>query len=68
VTFGVVLEKGVFGLIIGFIDPNTTHGYGFHFQHRYPRMLPIERLAHDSGHNFIHAEYGYPKGSPNTNN
>jgi hypothetical protein len=26
---------------------NTTLGYGFHFQHRNPRTLPIEGFAHD---------------------
>jgi hypothetical protein len=43
---------------------NTTLGYGFHFQQRNPRMLPIESLAHDSGHTLVCAKYGYPKGSP----
>jgi hypothetical protein len=46
---------------------NTTLGYGFHFQHRNPRTFPIESLAHDSGRTSVCAEYGYPKGSPNTN-
>jgi cold shock CspA family protein len=27
---------------------NTTLGYGFHFQQRNPRTLPIESFAHDS--------------------
>jgi hypothetical protein len=27
----------------------------------------IESLAHDSGRTLVRAEYGYPKGSPNTN-
>jgi hypothetical protein len=30
-------------------------------------FLPIESLAHDSGRTLVCAEYGYPKGSPNTN-
>jgi hypothetical protein len=30
-------------------------------------MFPIESLAHDSGRTLVRAEYGYPKGSPNTN-
>jgi uncharacterized Zn-finger protein len=46
---------------------NTTLGYGFHFQHRNSRTFPIESLVHDSGRTFVCAEYGYPKGSPNTN-
>jgi hypothetical protein len=46
---------------------NTTLGYGFHFQHRNSRMVPIESLVHDSGTALVCAEYGYPKGSPNTN-
>jgi hypothetical protein len=29
--------------------------------------FPIESLAHDSGRTLVCAEYGYPKGSPNTN-
>jgi hypothetical protein len=29
--------------------------------------LWIESLAHDSGRTLVRAEYGYPKGSPNTN-
>jgi hypothetical protein len=47
---------------------NTTLGYGFHFQHRNPRTFPIESLAHESGRALVRAEYGYPKGSSNTNN
>jgi hypothetical protein len=46
---------------------NTTLGYGFHFQHRSPRTLSIESFSHDSGWTLVHVEYGYPKGSPNTN-
>jgi hypothetical protein len=34
---------------------NKTLGYGFHFQHRNPRTLPIENLAHDSGRSLVHA-------------
>jgi hypothetical protein len=45
---------------------NTALGYGFRFQHRNPRTLPIERLAHDSGRTSVRAECGYPKGSPST--
>jgi hypothetical protein len=29
--------------------------------------LPIESSAHDSERALVCAEYGYPKGSPNTN-
>jgi hypothetical protein len=29
--------------------------------------FPVEDLAHDSGRTLVRAEYGYPKGSPNTN-
>jgi hypothetical protein len=46
---------------------NTTLVYGFHFQHRNFRTFPIESLPHDSGRTLVCAEYGYPKGSPNTN-
>jgi hypothetical protein len=46
---------------------NTTLGDGFHFQHRNPRTLPVESFVHDSGRTLVRAEYGYPKGSPNTN-
>jgi hypothetical protein len=46
---------------------DTTLGYGFHFQHRDLRTLRIESLAYDSGRTLVCAEYGYPKGSPNTN-
>jgi hypothetical protein len=46
---------------------NTTLGYGFHFQHRNFGSFPVEDLAHDSGRTLVRAEYGYPKGSPNTN-
>jgi hypothetical protein len=31
------------------------------------RFQTIERFGHDSGHTSVSAEYGYPKGSPNTN-
>jgi hypothetical protein len=37
-----------------------------HFQHKNSRTFPIENLAHDIGRNLVRAEYGYPKGSPNT--
>jgi hypothetical protein len=37
--------------------------YGFHFQQRNPRTLPIESLAHDYGCTLVRAEYGYLKGS-----
>jgi hypothetical protein len=46
---------------------NITLGYGFHFQHRNPKMLPIESFVHDSGRTLVRAEYCYPKGSPDTN-
>jgi hypothetical protein len=46
---------------------NTTLVYGFHFQNRNSRTFPIESLALDSGRTLVCAEYGYPKGSPNTN-
>jgi hypothetical protein len=29
--------------------------------------LPIQSFAYDSGCTLVRAEYGYPKGSPNTN-
>jgi hypothetical protein len=29
--------------------------------------LTLESLAHDSGRTLVRAEYGYPKGSPDTN-
>jgi hypothetical protein len=32
------------------------------------RTFPIESSEHDSGRTLVRAEYGYPKGSPNTNN
>jgi hypothetical protein len=44
-----------------------TPGYDLHFQHRNPIMLPIESFVRDSGCTLVSAEYGYPKGSPNTN-
>jgi hypothetical protein len=31
------------------------------------RTLPIESFVHDNGRTLVRAEYGYPKGSPNTN-
>jgi hypothetical protein len=31
------------------------------------RTFPIESLVHDSGRTLVCTEYGYPKGSPNTN-
>jgi hypothetical protein len=46
---------------------NATLGNGFYLQHRKSRTLPIESFAHDSGHTLLCAEYGYLKGSPNTN-
>jgi hypothetical protein len=46
---------------------NTTSEYGFHIQHRNSGMFPVEDLAHDSGRTLVRAEYGYQKGSPNTN-
>jgi hypothetical protein len=46
---------------------NSTLGYGFHFQHRNSRTFPIENLSHYSERTLIYSEYGYPKGSPNTN-
>jgi hypothetical protein len=46
---------------------NTTLGYGFHFQQRTPRILPIESFVHDTGRNLFHAEYDYLKGSKYTN-
>jgi hypothetical protein len=46
---------------------NTALGYAFHFQHRNSWTFLVEDLAHDSGHTFVHENYGYPKGSPNAN-
>jgi hypothetical protein len=39
----------------------------FQFSCLFIRTFPIESLAHDSGRTLVRAEYGYPKGSPNTN-
>jgi hypothetical protein len=39
----------------------------FHCQHRGSRTFPVESREHDSGRTLVRAEYGYPKGSPNTN-
>jgi hypothetical protein len=47
---------------------NTALVYGFYFQCRNSRTFPTESLAHDSGRTLVRAEYGYRKGSPNTNN
>jgi hypothetical protein len=41
--------------------------YGFHFKHRYPRMLSNENFAHDCRRTLVCAEYGYQNRSPNTN-
>jgi hypothetical protein len=46
---------------------NTTLGYGFHIEHRNFETFPFEDLAHDSGRTLARAEYGYSKGSQNTN-
>jgi hypothetical protein len=46
---------------------NTTPGYAFRFQHKNSRTFPVEDLEHDSGRTLVSAEYGYPKGSPDTN-
>jgi hypothetical protein len=46
---------------------NTTLGYGFHFQHRNPRTLPMQSCVHDHGRTLVRAEYGYPKRFPHTN-
>jgi hypothetical protein len=46
---------------------NTTLGYGFHFQHRHFGTFPVEDLAREIGRALVRAEYGYPKGSANTN-
>jgi hypothetical protein len=46
---------------------NTTLGYGFYFQRRNPRTLPIESFVHDNGHNLVSAASIRPKGSLNTN-
>jgi hypothetical protein len=46
---------------------NTTLGYGFHIQQRNFGTFPVEDLAHVSRRTSVRADYGYPKGSPNTN-
>jgi hypothetical protein len=45
---------------------NTTLRHSFHFQHRNPRMLPIESFVHDSRSTLVCPEYSYLKGSPPT--
>jgi hypothetical protein len=42
-------------------------GYGFHFQHRNFRTLPIQSFANDSRRTLVCTKYGYPKESPITN-
>jgi hypothetical protein len=42
-------------------------GDGFHLQNQNSGTFPIESFAYDSGRALVRAEYGYPKGSPNTN-
>jgi hypothetical protein len=39
----------------------------FPSSHRNSGTFPVESLAHDSGRTLVRAEYGYPKGPPNTN-
>jgi hypothetical protein len=46
---------------------NTTYGVRLHFQHKNRRPPPIDSFKHDSGRTSVRAEYGYLKGSPNTN-
>jgi hypothetical protein len=46
---------------------NTTLGYGFHFQCKISLNVSNRNLGHNSGRTLVCAEYGYPKGSPNTN-
>jgi hypothetical protein len=31
------------------------------------KCFQLKAFAHDSGHTLVPAEYGYPKGTPNTN-
>jgi hypothetical protein len=57
----------IYKTILKTIWTYTTLGYGFHFQHRNPRTLPLESVALDSGYTLVLAEYGYLKGNPNTN-
>jgi hypothetical protein len=46
---------------------NTALGHDFHIQHRNFVTFAVEDLSHDSGRALVRVEYGYPKGSPNTN-
>jgi hypothetical protein len=46
---------------------NTKVGYGFHLKHRNHRTLSIYSFAHDCRRILVRAEYGHPKGSPNSN-
>jgi hypothetical protein len=41
--------------------------YGLYFKYRNPRTFPVYGFAHDCRRTLVRAEYGYPKGSPNTN-
>jgi hypothetical protein len=48
---------------------NTCLKYGFYFLHTstYPRTITIDCFVLDSGRTLVRSEYGYSKGSPNTN-
>jgi hypothetical protein len=46
---------------------NTTPEYCFHIQNIHPGTFPFESFTHDSGRILVRAEFGYPKGSLNTN-
>jgi hypothetical protein len=37
---------------------NKTVGYGFHFKHRNPRILPIDSFAHDCRRTLVRADCG----------
>jgi hypothetical protein len=46
---------------------NATLGYGYHFQHRNSKTVPIESFEHNSGRTLVRAKDSYPEGSKNTN-
>jgi hypothetical protein len=66
-VYHVMLRHVVPCHVIGEIDVSAPARHDTKSEILLLNPLPIECLAHDSGRTLVCAEYGYPKGSPNTN-
>jgi hypothetical protein len=63
----LLILKTICALYKTILEPVWILEHDLDCQRRTPRTLPIKSFPHVSGRTLVRSEYGYPKGSPNSN-